>query len=119
MVAPFFSDEYIKKMEPYIQKTTDKLLDALRAKGCADGPVDLVEEFALPLPSYVSCISQLDYQFSNFCLTPLPQVIYTMLGVPFSDLAFLTKQNAIRTNGSSTARQASEASKYDKDAPLI
>lgn len=37
-----------------------------------------------------------------------------MLGVPFSDLEFLTKQNAIRTNGSSTARQASEASKYGK-----
>ncbi|KAJ2979340.1 hypothetical protein NQ176_g3315 [Zarea fungicola] len=82
MVAPFFSEEYIKKMQPYIQKTTDELLNTLKGKGCGNGPVDLQR-----------------------------QIIYTMLGVPFSDLEFLTKQNAIRTNGSSTARQASEASK--------
>lgn len=36
-------------------------------------------------------------------------MIYTILGVPFEDLAFLTRQNAIRTNGSSTAREASGA----------
>ncbi|XWW96314.1 hypothetical protein V2A60_004287 [Cordyceps javanica] len=90
MVAPFFSDERIQSMQPYIQKTADDLLRAMKAKGCATGPVDFVEQFALPLPSYI---------------------IYTMLGVPFSDLEFLTKQNSIRTNGSSTARQASEASR--------
>lgn len=38
------------------------------------------------------------------------KVIYTILGVPFKDLEFLTQQNAIRTNGSATARQASSAS---------
>lgn len=54
MVAPFFSEEYIKKMQPYIQKTTDELLNTLKGKGCGNGPVDLVEEFALPLPSYAS-----------------------------------------------------------------
>lgn len=37
------------------------------------------------------------------------QIIYTILGVPFEDLEFLTRQNAIRTNGSSTAREASSA----------
>ncbi|TQV90337.1 cytochrome P450 55A3 [Cordyceps javanica] len=64
MVAPFFSDERIQSMQPYIQKTADDLLRAMKAKG-----------------------------------------------LPFSDLEFLTKQNSIRTNGSSTARQASEASR--------
>lgn len=88
MVEPFFVPEHVKKLQPYIQKTVNDLLGALKAKGCADGPVDLVQEFALPVPSYI---------------------IYTILGVPFHDLAFLTQQNAIRTNGSSTAREASAA----------
>lgn len=37
------------------------------------------------------------------------QIIYGILGVPFSDLAFLTKQAAIRSNGSATATEASNA----------
>jgi nitric oxide reductase len=39
----------------------------------------------------------------------MAQIIYTILGVPFHDLQYLTQQNAIRTNGSSTAREASSA----------
>ncbi|KAK3321698.1 cytochrome P450 55A2 [Apodospora peruviana] len=88
MVEPLFTPEHVKTLEPYIQKTVDDLLDQMKAKGCANGPVDLIENFALPVPSYI---------------------IYTILGVPFEDLEFLTKQNAIRTNGSSTAREASSA----------
>ncbi|WZH45500.1 P450nor complexed with 3 Pyridinealdehyde adenine dinucleotide [Fusarium acuminatum] len=88
MVEPIFSPEAVKNLQPYIQKTVDGLLDELKSKGCADGPVDLVQEFALPVPSYI---------------------IYTILGVPFHDLQYLTQQNAIRTNGSSTAREASSA----------
>ncbi|KID66124.1 cytochrome P450, partial [Metarhizium brunneum ARSEF 3297] len=90
MVNHFFTPEYIKSLQPYIQKTVDDLLDALKAKGCASGPVDLVKEFALPVPSFI---------------------IYSILGVPFEDLKFLTEQNAIRTNGSASAREASAASK--------
>jgi nitric oxide reductase len=88
MVEAFFTPEYVSSLAPYIQTTIDKLLDAMVAKS-AHGPVDLVAEFALPVPSYV---------------------IYTILGVPFKDLEFLTAQNAIRTNGSASAREASEAS---------
>lgn len=88
MVTSFFTPDHVRTLEPYIQKTADDLLDKMKSKGCADGPVDLVEHFALPLPSYI---------------------IYTILGVPFEDLEFLTQQNAIRTNGSSTAREASSA----------
>jgi len=40
------------------------------------------------------------------------QIIYTILGVPFEDLAFLTTQNAIRTNGSATAQEAALANQY-------
>ncbi|KAM7213265.1 Cytochrome P450 [Rhypophila decipiens] len=88
MVEPFFTPDHVKSLEPYIRKTATDLLEKMKAKGCADEPVDLIELFALPLPSYI---------------------IYTILGVPFEDLEFLTRQNAIRTNGSSTAREASSA----------
>ncbi|KAK3305867.1 cytochrome P450 [Chaetomium strumarium] len=88
MVQSWFAPEKVESMQPYIEKTVSDLLDRMKAKGCADGPVDLVEEFALPVPSYI---------------------IYTILGVPFEDLEFLTRQNSIRTNGSSTAREASAA----------
>ncbi|KAL2674079.1 hypothetical protein Neosp_012525 [[Neocosmospora] mangrovei] len=88
MVEPLFTPKHVKKLQPYIQKTVDDLLAVMKKKGCAAGPVDLVKEFALPVPSYI---------------------IYTLLGVPFKDLEYLTNQNAIRTNGSSTAREASAA----------
>lgn len=88
MVEPWFTPEKVQSMQPYIDKTVNDLLERMKAKGCASGPVDFVEEFALPVPSYI---------------------IYTILGVPFEDLEFLTHQNAVRTNGSSTAREASAA----------
>ncbi|KAK3939203.1 cytochrome P450 [Diplogelasinospora grovesii] len=88
MVETFFTTDHVESMKPYIQKTVDDLLNRVKEKGCSDGPVDLVEHFALPVPSYI---------------------IYTILGVPFEDLEFLTGQNSIRTNGSSTAREASSA----------
>ncbi|KAK4176864.1 putative cytochrome P450 B-class [Triangularia setosa] len=88
MVEFAFTKEHIDFLKPYISKTVTDLLDKMKSKGCSSGPVDLVQEFALPVPSYM---------------------IYTILGVPFEDLEFLTQQNAIRTNGSSTAREASGA----------
>ncbi|KAK1522947.1 cytochrome P450 55A1 [Colletotrichum paranaense] len=87
MVEPLFVREHIASMQPYIQKTVDSLLDKMVEQGC-DEPVDLIDKFALPVPSYI---------------------IYTILGVPFEDLEYLTQQNAIRTNGSGTASQAQSA----------
>ncbi|KAK0612114.1 cytochrome P450 [Immersiella caudata] len=88
MVESFFTPEHVQTLLPYIQKTADDLLAKMKTKDLSKGPVDLVENFALPLPSYI---------------------IYTMLGVPFDDLEFLTNQTAVRSNGSSTAREASAA----------
>ncbi|KAI5459316.1 cytochrome P450 55A3 [Mariannaea sp. PMI_226] len=87
MVESLFSKEHIDTMKPYIQKTVDDLLNAMIEKGCSE-PVDLIDKFALPVPSYI---------------------IYTILGVPFEDLEYLTQQNAIRSNGSATAQEASAA----------
>lgn len=76
-------------MRPHIQKTVDTLLDAMIEEGGAK-PVDFVNKFALPVPSYI---------------------IYGILGVPFKDLEYLTQSNAIRSNGSATATEASNANK--------
>lgn len=52
MVEPIFTREHIECMRPHIQQTVDSLLDAL-VKERGDKPIDLVEKFALPVPSYV------------------------------------------------------------------
>lgn len=89
MVEPFFITSHVTQMEPYIKKTVADLIDRLSAAaGRSNGPVDLIQEFALPVPSYI---------------------IYTILGVPFDDLEYLTKQAAIRSHGSGNAREASAA----------
>jgi len=89
MVESFINGEALERMKPHIQKTVDTLLSTMIDGGC-EKPVDLVEKFALPVPSYI---------------------IYGILGVPFEDLEFLTQQNAIRSNGSGTATEASNANK--------
>jgi len=89
MVESYINGQALENMKPHIQKTVDTLLSAMVEGGC-EKPVDLVEKFALPVPSYI---------------------IYSILGIPFEDLEFLTQQTAIRSNGSGTATEASNASK--------
>ena len=72
MVKSTFSQESVDKMRPHIQKTVDDHLEAMIKAGGKE-PVDLIENFALPVPSYI---------------------IYGILGVPLEDLEFLTQQNA-------------------------
>jgi fungal nitric oxide reductase len=56
MVESVFTHEHVDSLKPYIQKTVDDLLDKMKKKkGSQSGPVDLIEEFALPVPSYVIC----------------------------------------------------------------
>ncbi len=57
MVQSWFTPEKVKSMRPYIDKTVNELLDRTISRGCAHGPVDLVTEFALPVPSYVSWLA--------------------------------------------------------------
>lgn len=40
------------------------------------------------------------------------QIIYTILGVPFEDLQWLTNETEVRSSGSSNAREASAANQY-------
>lgn len=87
MVEPLFTASSIQKLRPHIQETVTNLLDSMISDG-GSSPVDLVEKFALPVPSYI---------------------IYGILGVPLHDLPYLTQQAAIRSNGSGTASEASIA----------
>lgn len=109
MVAPLFTKEHIDGMRPNIQETVNSLLDAMIKEG-GKKAVDLVEKFALPVASYVSC-SACDNSVTDILIRGvfLFQTIYGILGVPFKDLAYLTQQAAIRSNGSATATQASNA----------
>lgn len=52
MVEPLFTKEHIENMRPHIRQTVNSLLDAVIKAGC-EKPVDIVQNFALPVPSYV------------------------------------------------------------------
>ncbi|KAF1922880.1 cytochrome P450 [Didymella exigua CBS 183.55] len=87
MIEPLFIWSAVERLRPYIQQTVTNLLDKMIGEGC-ERPVNFVESFALPVPSHI---------------------IYSILGIPFSDLEFLTAQSAVRSNGSSTATEATKA----------
>ena len=61
MVEFAFTQEHVDSLKPLIQKTVDDLLDKMVQKASGEAAsgsngrpaVDLVEEFALPVPSYV------------------------------------------------------------------
>ncbi|MGP5304192.1 cytochrome P450 [Brachybacterium alimentarium] len=53
MVTAPFAVKRMDAMRPTVQQIADDLLEAMLAK---EGPVDLVDEFALPLPSLVICL---------------------------------------------------------------
>lgn len=87
MVEPIFTRGSVDAMRPHIKRVIDDLFDTMLKVG-GETPVDLVKSFALLVPSYI---------------------IYNILGVPFTDLQYLTKCSAIRSNGSATATEASNA----------
>ncbi|KAL2829348.1 cytochrome P450 55A2 [Aspergillus pseudoustus] len=87
MVAKFFTQEHVDSLKPLINETINSVLEKMIANG-GDKPIDLVEHFSLPIPSLV---------------------IYHILGIPVEDIEYLTKTNAVRSNGSSTAAAAQDA----------
>src|SRR5690349_7712514 len=52
LLTPEFMIRGVQRLEPLIQETVDRFLDALVAAG---PPADLVETYALPVPSLVIC----------------------------------------------------------------
>ncbi|MFJ8822734.1 cytochrome P450 [Streptomyces sp. NPDC102467] len=85
VTAPFA----VKKMEalrPAVQRIVDDLIDGMLA---GPGPVDLVEAFALPIPSLVIC---------------------ELLGVPYEKHDFFQRHTKVIIRRSSTPEEVREAS---------
>ena len=84
MLTGQFSMRRLTAMSPYIEQITTKLLDQMEAAG---PPVDLMQAFALPLPSLVIC---------------------ELLGVPFDDQADFQRRSDTMLDVSVTTKQQAQ-----------
>jgi len=84
MLTGQFSMRRLTAMRPYIEQITTKLLDQMEAGG---PPVDLMQAFALPLPSLVIC---------------------ELLGVPFEDQADFQRRSDTMLDVSVTSKQQAQ-----------
>lgn len=85
MVTAPFAVKRIEALRPRVQQIVDELIDGMLA---SEKPVDLVEAFALPVPSLVIC---------------------ELLGVPYSDHDFFQDNSKIVVHRDSTTEQRSAA----------
>ncbi len=85
MLTAEFMIKNIRQIEPLIQQTVDQSLDAMRDAG---PPADLVESFALPVPSMVIC---------------------HLLGVPYQDHAFFQSRSRVLLDQATAAEQVRSA----------
>ena len=85
MVTAQFAIKRVETLRPAVQKIVDDLLDDLLA---GPRPVDLVEAFALPVPSLVIC---------------------ELLGVPYSDHGFFQDNSKVLIKRSVTPEERSAA----------
>lgn len=98
MVEDLFTRDRIEAMRPEIQRIVDDVLDAIVKKGCTDGPVDLIEEFATPIPT---------------------RIVYGILGVPEEDIPELSKASAIRVSTSGSASDGGDKHLHDYMTSLV
>ncbi|MFI7387800.1 cytochrome P450 [Streptomyces sp. NPDC049813] len=75
LLIPSFSLKRITALRPQIQRTVDRLLDAMERQG---PPAELVRAFALPLPSMVIC---------------------SLLGVDYADHEFFEERSRVLLRG--------------------
>ncbi|PRW58572.1 cytochrome P450 55A3 isoform B [Chlorella sorokiniana] len=85
MFERWFAGGYVEKLRPTIRGHVKELLDGMQR---ASKPVNLHEAFSLPVAF---------------------KTIYGILGIPFEDFEFLSNNIAMRSSGSSTARDAAAA----------
>ena len=84
MLTAQFSMRRLTTMRPYVEEITTKFLDQMEATG---PPADLMEAFALPLPSLVIC---------------------ELLGVPFEDQHEFQRRSDIMLDASATRQQQTQ-----------
>jgi cytochrome P450 len=85
MVTAPFAIKRVAAMRPRVQEIVDDLIDSMLA---GPNPVDLMEAFALPVPSLVIC---------------------TLLGVPYSDHDFFQRNSRTIINRATTTEQRTDA----------
>jgi cytochrome P450 len=88
MLISEFSVKAVNRLRPMIEEVVDELLEAMAARGRGEG-TDLVEAFALPLPSLVIC---------------------RMLGVPYADHGFFQGRSHTIVDTRSTVEETLIAS---------
>ncbi|MDX3850211.1 cytochrome P450 [Streptomyces sp. AK02-01A] len=85
MVTAPFTIKRVEALRPRVQRIVDDLIDGMLA---GPGPVDLVEEFALPVPSLVIC---------------------ELLGVPYADHEFFQDNSKTIINREATTEERAAA----------
>ena len=85
MVTAPFTVKRVAAMRPAVQRIVDRLIDEMLQ---SPGPVDLVEAFALPVPSLVIC---------------------ELLGVPYSEHEFFQNESKTVIKRDATTEERSEA----------
>ncbi|MEU3555201.1 cytochrome P450 [Streptomyces fragilis] len=85
MLLSQFTVKKVQALRPGIQRLVDGLIDTIEAKGPV---VDLVPEFALPVPSIVIC---------------------ELLGVPYTDHAFFEQQSRRVVTGTTSLEDSADA----------
>jgi cytochrome P450 len=85
MVTAWFAVKRVEALRPAVQRIVDGLIDRMLA---GPKPVDLVQAFALPVPSLVIC---------------------ELLGVPYADHDFFRANSAILVNRESSVEAARDA----------
>lgn len=85
MLIGEFTAARLAALRPRIQRIVDRLIDDLQAR---EAPVDLVEAFALPVPSMVIC---------------------ELLGVPYADHGFFEDRSRTAIRRGSTPQEAQRA----------
>ncbi|MEU3186009.1 cytochrome P450 [Streptomyces sp. NPDC006923] len=85
MVTAPFTIKRVEALRPRVQRIVDDLIDGMLA---GSGPVDLVEEFALPVPSLVIC---------------------ELLGVPYADHEFFQDNSKKIINRDATTEERGAA----------
>jgi cytochrome P450 len=85
MVAPSFSVRRVEALRPKVQRIVDDVLDRMLE---GSQPADLIQAFALPVPSLVIC---------------------ELLGVPYSDHEFFQDKSMVTFQQSATPEDVTEA----------
>jgi cytochrome P450 len=87
MVTAPFAVKKVEALRPAVQRIVDGLIDGMLSR---PGPVDLVEEFALPIPSLVIC---------------------ELLGVPYDDHAIFQEHTKTMVRTTATPEQRGAATR--------